>query len=409
MKVVIIGNSAAGLAAHKAFRKYDKESEITIISKETGPAYSRVLIPYILRGKVDYDNIFIRDDNYYTDNNINFIEGEVIGINVEENSLELINSDKIEYDKLLIATGSHPVMPPIEGLDNEGVYNMWTKEDLEKLLPLFNRKKSMAVLGTGFVSLQAAWSARYKGLDVSIIARSMPKIVDVEGSKFLEEKIRETGSTLYTHTETEKVEKLEDGRLKIYLSGHDAIIVDFIIVGAGVKSNMKFIEGTGIIHEKAILVSKFMQTNIKGIYAAGDVAAGPTSFGDKHKTHALWPTAVEMGEVAGANMAGRLISYNGSLNMNVTQMFNSTVASMGIYNDNDADKSYLFDINQLKGYIKIFYKNDLIVGACLVGDSHSVKLLAQLRILIRRGIKIDCEPEKIESFLNIRMLKNRTF
>jgi len=410
LKVVIIGNSASGLAAAKAFRKYDKHSELTIISKEAGPAYSRVLLPYVLRGKVEYNNLFIREEKYYVENNIQYIEDEVIAIHVEEKSLTLSKNDKIKYDKLLIATGSYAVAPPIEGLKNQGVYHMWTKADLDQLIPLFNTKKSVMVLGSGFVALQAAWAAKYRGLDVNVIEiaeRVMPSVLDVAGAKLITEKIKDSGVNLYTKTVTERIEKLEDGSFIIHLKDKEAVKADFIIVGTGVRSNMQFIEGTGIEHDRAIFVDEYMQTNIEGIYSAGDVAAGPTTFGDEHLTHALWPTAVEMGEVAGANMAGKSIRYRGSLNMNVTQMYHVTVASMGLFNDDHIDRSYVFDMNKYKGYIKICFKNDFVVGACLVGESESVKLFGKLRTIIRKEIKADCEPEKLESFLDIKIFKDR--
>lgn len=410
MKVVIIGNSASGLAAQQTFRKYDKDSEITIISKEVGPAYSRVLIPYVLRGKVKYDNLFIRDENYYSENGITYIEDEVIKVNVEDKSLTLKNKDKVSYDKLLISTGSYAVAPPIEGMKNEGIYHMWTKSDLDKLIPLFDTKKSVAVLGSGFVALQAAWAAKYRGLDVEVVEiadRVMPMVLDSQGSSYIEDKIRESGVRLSTNTVTQRIEKLDDGRFIMHLKDREPIKADFIIVGTGVRSNIQFIEGTPIVYDRAILVDEYMQTNVEGIYSAGDVAAGPTTFGDEHLTHALWPTAVEMGEIAGANMAGKAVPYRGSLNMNVTQMYNVTVASMGLFNENQIDNSYIFDMDKVNGYLKVCYKDNLIVGACLVGHSESVKLFGKLRTIIRKKIKVDCKPEKLEDFLSIKIFSDR--
>jgi nitrite reductase (NADH) large subunit len=410
LKVIIIGNSAAGLAAAKTFRKYDKNSELTIISKEAGLAYSRVLLPYVLRGKIEYNNIFIRDKEYYAENNIVYMEDEVLEIDTLDKTVILKGDNKVSYDKLLIATGSYAVAPPIEGVKSEGVYHMWTKADLDKLIPLFDTKKKVAVIGSGFVALQAAWAAKYRGLDVNVIEianRVMPSVLDVAGANLLTDKIKESGVKLHTNTITQKIEKLEDGSFVLHLKDKEPIKADFIIVGTGVRSNLSFIEGTGIEHDRAIFVNENMKTNIEDVYSAGDVAAGPTTFGDKHLTHALWPTAVEMGEVAGANMAGKNIKYRGSLNMNVTQMYDVTVASMGLFNDDHIHSSYVFDMNEHKGYVKICYKNDLIVGACLVGNSESVKLFGKLRTIIRKNIKADCVPEKLENYLDIKIFSSR--
>lgn len=410
MKVVIIGNSAAGLSAAKTFRKYDKTSELVIVSKERGLPYSRVLLPYVLRGKVKYDNIFIKGNAFYEDNKIEYVEDEVVSIDPSKKELKLKDSERMTYDQLLIATGSHAVAPPIEGIKQEGVYHMWTKNDLDSLKPLFDTKKKVVVLGSGFVALQAAWSARYRGLDVKVIEiadRVMPSVLDAQGGNLIAEKIRESGVELFTKTVTEKIEKMDDGSLTIHLKDREAINADFMIVGTGVRSNIQFLEDAGITYERAILVDEYMKTNVENVFSAGDVAAGPTTFGDKHLTHALWPTAVEMGEVAGANMAGKKLAYRGSLNMNVTQMYDVTVASMGLFNDDHIDESYVFETGKYNGYMKVCYKNDLVVGACLVGDSEAVKLFGKLRTIIRKGIKADCKPEKLENFLDIKIFKDR--
>ncbi len=410
VRLVIIGNSAAGLSAAKTIRKYDQKSEITIISKEEGLAYSRVLLPYVLREKVDYNNIFIKDKAYYEENAITYIEDEVVALDTLEKLITVNKGQAIRYDKLLIATGSHAVTPPIEGLNGSGIYHMWTKNDLDDLLPLFNQKKSVAIIGSGFVSLQAAWAAKCRGLEVSIIEiadRVMPNVLDKKGSEVMANHIVDSGLSLYTSMITEKVERQEDSSFKLHLKNRQPLVVDFVIVGAGVKSNISFIQNSNIVYDRAILVNEKMETNIKDVYAAGDVAAGPTVFGDKHMTHALWPTAVEMGEIAGANMIGKQRRYQGSLNMNVTQMYGVTVASMGIFDDEQIDGSYEFPMDQYKGYIKLCYKNSLIVGACIIGESESVKLLGKLRPIIKKGLRIDCDPEKIESYIDIQAFQNR--
>lgn len=410
MRVVIVGNSAAGLAAAKTFRKYDKTSELVIVSKEKGLPYSRVLLPYVLRGKLSYDKIFIRGEAYYTDNNITYIEDAVTSIDTKSKELVLEENDRLSYDKLLLATGAHAVAPPIDGIKEEGVYHMWTRADLDALGPLFDTKKSVVVLGSGFVALQAAWSAKYRGLDVKVIEiadRVMPSVLDAAGGKLIAEKIAESGVELFTETVTQKIEKMDDGSFTIHLKDKEAIKADFMIVGTGVRSNIQFLDGADITYERAILVDEYMQTNVEGVYSAGDVAAGPTTFGDKHLTHALWPTAVEMGEVAGANLAGKKIAYRGSLNMNVTQMYDVTVASMGLFNDDHIDESFVFDVKKYDGYMKVCYKDGLVVGACLVGDSDAVKLFGKLRTIIRKGIKADCQPEKLENFLDIKIFRDR--
>ncbi|MBT4290777.1 MAG: FAD-dependent oxidoreductase, partial [Deltaproteobacteria bacterium] len=172
MNVVIIGNSAAGLNALETFREYDKTSSVTIVTKEKGPAYSRVLLPYYLRKKVDYEQLYIRDWKYYQKMNAVVIEDTVTQVDAGKKTLTLKNGSPLSYDRLLIASGSKPVNPPIEGLEGPGIYNMWTLQDTENIERYFQEGKRVLVIGASFVSLQATWAAVKRKLDVSVFVRS---------------------------------------------------------------------------------------------------------------------------------------------------------------------------------------------------------------------------------------------
>jgi len=404
INITVIGNSAAGLAAVEAIRKIDKNIPINVISKEGGAAYSRVLLPYVLRGKVAYENMTIRSGSYYEDLKINYIEDEVTKLNTETKSVTLANGTEVPYGKLLIATGSNPVKPPIEGINADGIYHMWTKEDLDGLRPHFESGKRMAVIGSGFVSLQAAWAAVYKGLEVTVIElanRIMPNVIDDKGAEILSDKIRSFGVDLRTETLTTSIEKLDDGNFKIHMKDKEPVIVDCIVVGTGVRPNIQFLEGSSVTVDRGIPVNEFMETNVQDIYASGDVACGPTTFGEKNIIHALWPTALEMGEHAGINMIGEKTAYEGSLNMNVTQMYDLTVASMGRFSDALDHQTYIFPETAGKGYLKVSYDDGIMAGACLVGSTEAVKILGRLRPLIKEKKKIDICPEKLEMYLQI--------
>lgn len=404
MKVLIIGNSAAALAAVESFRKIDEESSITIVSKEGGNAYSRVLLPYVLRGKLQYDHLTIRDDDYYEKYNIQYIEDEVLSIIDKKKTVKCKSGMELTYDKLLIASGSNPVKPPIPGIDAEGIYHMWTKKDVDHLTPHYVEGKRVAVIGSGFVSLQAAWAAVVRGLQVTVVEladRIMPNVLDDKGAGLLTEKIKSKGVDLRVNTLTEKIEKRDDGSFTVHFKGQESIEVDFIIVGTGVRPNTGFLEGTEVETDRGILVQPTMETNVTGVYAAGDVAQGATTFDEGPQIHALWPTAIEMGKIAGKNMAGKKVDYQGSLNMNVTQMYDVTVASIGRFSDN-AEYTSVELPQDGGGYLKICSQDHKVIGACLVGSSEAVKVLGKLRPLIRKRTIIDVEAHKLEMLLQIK-------
>ncbi len=397
---VIIGNSAAGINALESFRKYEADSLVTLISEEPGPAYSRVLLPYFLRKKVSFENLFIRQDNYYKGMKVNTYFGDgVRQIEVDKQRVRLESGVLIPFDRLLIATGAHPVKPPVQNLAGPGVHHLWTLQDAQKLDSLLYPGKRALILGSGFVALQAAWAAIKRGLDVTLfelMPRIMPRVLDDQGALLLHQEILSHGVDLRTEIVTEGIERSGDGTIRVFAKGCPPFSVDVIIVGTGVRPNIGFLQDSPVEIEGGIPVNSKMESSVRGIYAAGDVASGPTVFNEAHVPHALWPTAVEQGKIAGANMAGKELDYRGSLNMNVTGMFGITVASMGIYQGcEELEKVSYIDSGEGR-YLKILLRDQKPVGGVIVGTPEDVKLLGALRPFIRRNMSVNIRERFIK-------------
>ncbi len=404
MNIVVIGNSAAAINAVEKMRSKGSKDKITMISKEIKRPYSRVLLPYHLRGKLPKEEqLFMRDYDFYEKNKVEFINDEVLQIDENSKKVRLKNNEEISYDKLLITSGSSPFTPPIEGLNGEGVYHMWTYDDAEKLKPYFEKGKSVLVLGSGFVSLQAAWAAIVKELNVyvyELLPKIMPRVLDDLSAEKLSNQMRNLGVDLNLSVSTQRVERLDNGKLRVHAKDMKPIDVDFIIVGTGVRPNTQFLKGTSVNHERGILVDDLMRTTVEDIYAAGDVANGPTTFGD-NMIHALWPTAVEEGKIAGANILGFEEQYDGSLNMNVTQMFDLTVASMGNFMDDEKLEVWNYELPKL-GMFKLILDNNVPVGASLVGKSELVEFLGILRPIIRKKKEMKCTKDELFRYLRTK-------
>lgn len=402
MKVVVVGSSAAALSAIEEFRRHDLHSDVILISPEEGLPYSKVLLPYVLRGKIPYGGMTIREEDWFARLKVRRVRGEAVRLDRERRQLILADGSAHPYDKLLIASGARASVPNIPGIQDPRVCYMRTKEDLDHMMPLLHSGTRVAVIGSGFVALQAAWAARFRGLPVTVLGhRIMPSAMDEAGAEVVAQAIRDSGVELLAPVHTQRIEAAPGG-LRVFLEEGPAVEADVILVGAGVKPNTEFLSGSGIVVEKGIPVNGRMQTNDPDIYAAGDVAAGPTVFGEEHALHSLWPTAVEMGRVAGGQMAGVDLPYDGSLNMNVTQMFNVTVASVGKFRRQDVDECVVLPEELGYGRLCVFGKDGVLCGATLIGGSEGVSFLGKLRPLIARHQPMVRRAGELGDYVNKR-------
>jgi len=386
--LAIVGNSAAALSALDSFRERDQTSSVTLVCDEAGPAYSRVLLPYYLRRKLTYDALFIRQMDYYARQHA----GTVFGARVERvdaatRKLELADGRSLGFDQLLLATGSSPARPPIPGLDGAGVYSLWTVDDAARLDPLFRVGARVLVLGSGFVALQAAWAARERGLAVTVVeldGQILPRVLDAQAARILHERILAHGVDVHTGTRTDGLETDRRGQVHVSARGLSPFSVDAVIVATGARPNDGLLPECLEPGEPGIPVAATMETLVDGVFAAGDVTRGPTAAGGPREIHALWPTAVEQGKVAGANLAGAGLVYGGSLSMNVTEMFGLTVASLGRFVEDEADD--VSEWRDLAGidYLKVVSRAGVPVGAISLGEPEGAALLGRLRPFVRQ-------------------------
>jgi NADPH-dependent 2,4-dienoyl-CoA reductase/sulfur reductase-like enzyme len=426
--LVVVGNSAAALSALEVFRRHDRASRVTMVSVEPGPAYSRVLLPYYLRGKVSREGLVIRGPEYYERMGAELLSGvRVEGVDAGAHELVLAGGRRIGFDRLLLATGSRPARPPIPGLDHPAVRSLWTLDDALGLEPLLRPGARALVLGSGFVALQAAWAARSRGAEVTVAEldeRIMPRALDEGAARVLLQSIEAHGVPVHTGTTTEALED-ERGRIRVAAAGRDPITVDVVIVGTGARPNDELLPQALEEGRPGIPVDAAMRTAVDGVYAAGDVTRGPTALDGPPEIHALWPTAVEQGKVAGANLAAELagsgaksppaagagpeatpagapappaVTYRGSLGMNVTEMFGLTVASLGRFVDTGGDDVFVTDGLPGLEYFKLVSRDGLPVGAVALGGAEGAVILGRLRPFVRWGRAL---PE-LSSFLRGR-------
>src|SRR5437870_12125926 len=331
---VILGNSAAGLTAIDAIRQRDKTGPITLISKEPDPAYSRVALPYILSKEKNLRQITLQDDGYFKANNIETIIGTgASGLDTRNKTVHLENGRDIAYDKLLIATGSTSRVPPVQGIDQADVCYHWTLADTRKLEQQMANAKTCFVIGAGFISLLTVSAlikaAPLKYTVVEIADQVMPQLLDETGGKALERGMREKGIEVMLGGSVSAIERRNGDGYDITLGSGRTFDADMIVCGTGVRPNVDFLSGSEVKLANGVVTNERQETNVADVYAAGDCAETHDFLSGQRVVHAIWPTAIDQGRVAGANMAGDRQTYPGSLSWNVTELVGLSSGSVG--------------------------------------------------------------------------------
>lgn len=383
LRYVIIGNSAAGISAAESIRDSGGAGQVIIISDETYPAYSRVLLTYYVAGLIPYDKIFLFSYESYRYLNADFIPGRrVVGLRPAVREVLLDDGTSVGYDKLLIASGARPVLPRLPGTEVSGVYTLRTLDDALALRERAEKAEEAIVVGGGFVGVKAAWALRVLGLRVRILVSSdqlLSQALDRQAAFMVEERLRENGIEVVHRTDVAAVLEEQGEAVGVLTTSGRRYPGQIVLFGKGVRPNISFLEGSGIRIDKGILVDETMQTNILDIYAAGDVAQAYDCARNEAVVNAIWPNAVAQGFVAGANMVGRYTRYNGGVSMNALEVFGLAVISIGLSQLDSEPSETLVEVDrQKKQYSKVVKRNGRVVGAIFVGDVRSAGLAYQL-------------------------------
>ena len=398
MTYVIIGAGPAGVTAADTLRKADPGSEIVMIGAEPEPPYSRMAIPYVLTGIIAEEGTYLRKDGGHYDNNaIKYRQGVVASIDPKKKTLKLQDGSTQDYTKLLIATGASPVRPPIEGLDLPGVHHCWTLEDCRNIIKYADKGADVVLMGAGFIGCIIMEALAGRGVNLTVVEaldRMVPRMMNEAAGNMVKAWCEQKGINVHTSTKVTKLEVSGDktDTLKVDLDNGKSIPAHLVVVATGVKSNIGFVEGTGLKTDQGILVDEFMRSSVDDIYAAGDCAQGPDFSTGGWAVHAVQPTAVDHGRIAGMNMAGKSAPFKGSLNMNVLDTVGLISASFGKWDGvKGGDHAEAIDADNFR-YMRLEFDGDKIVGALSLGRTDHIGVL---RGLIQTEIKLGAWKDKL--------------
>jgi len=392
MNYVIIGNSVAAVGAIRGIRKVDTEGTITVISRERHTAYGRPLISYLLGGAVTEKRMPYLPADFYEQNKVNLLlSHEVVSVDSAASTVTLSSKDVIPYDKLLIATGGDPFVPPIEGMaGKERVFTFTTWDDAAKIKGLADDIQKVVVVGGGLIGLKAAEGLYQINKQVTIVEladRILSAAFDLNAGRIVAKKMKANGIDVINGDTAVRIDGEGTEITGVTLKSGDFIPCDTVIVAIGVRPAASFLKGSGIEVNRGVVVDDTMQTNVPGVYAAGDVAEARDFFYGKKLPMPIWPDAYIQGDIAGISMAGGDVQYQGGLPMNSIELFKVPTISMGITNPEPGDRYEVLTYLDLGAsvYRKIVLEEGRIVGAVLLGKVDRAGIFAGL---IRERVEV---------------------
>jgi len=308
MKHLIVGAGPAGVIAAETLRRVDPGSEIVLIGDEPEPPYSRMALPYYLTNRIDEEGTYLRKNRqHFEDRRIEVERDRITGVDAGNKVVKLEKGGQRGFDRLLIATGSHPIRPPIPGMDSPGVHSCWTLEDARNIAARAVKGSEVVLMGAGFIGCIILEALALRGVKLTVIEmgdRMVPRMMDQTAGNLIKKWCQAKGVGVHTSTKVESIEPARKGRLKVKLDNGSMLDADLVIAATGVRSNTDFLKDSGVKTEVGVLVDDRLQTSNPRIYAAGDVAS-PFKF--THTANALGRMAMVNALFWGRQRASRLV------------------------------------------------------------------------------------------------------
>lgn len=376
---LIIGQGAAGVAAANRLRALDPATAITMITDETDYFYSRIDLPDIVAGVRQPSAAQLQSEETFAARGITCLMGEnVVRLLPSERMVELGSGRRLAYQKLLLATGSQPVVPKIPGVTAAGVHTIWTMHDALQLGEAALPCRHAVVIGAGLIGLKTALALCKRGIQTTVVEqqpRLLPRQLDQASSDRLTRALVGRGVEIRLNSSVEEI-MVNDGVVGGVRLAKDLIPCDLVVLAVGVRPNRSLAEAAGLSVAGGILVDNFMRTSDPHIYAAGDVAVVVDRLTGGAVIPAIWPAAVEQGTLAAENMAGHGLAYPGSLAMNSVEIAGIPLVSLGDVLGEAGDDVRVK--NDERGYLKLVLRQGILRGALLLGDISQAGLLAGL-------------------------------
>jgi len=363
--VVVVGSSAAGIAACESAREHAPGCSITLVTADASPQYSRPLLSYVLAGRIGRPAI------YWPEADLNVHVLSAVGHALACQSLLLDDGTQLTFDRLIVATGARAATLSIPGAGFAGVHALRNLEDLDQIEKQAGPGRRAVVLGGGNVGLQTCEALLARGVTVTVVVTSphlLSQMVDAEAGRRIADLFIRHG--LNVRTGRDAVEIVGEGRVEgVRLDDGELIGADLVIVGKGIKPNVEWLRGSGVRVDRGIVVDRCGRTSVPGIFAAGDCSEAIDPLTGRSAVSGIWPVAYEMGRAAGAAAVGVERPSAGALRMNASRFFGEPIISIGeVCPERLEGASAEVLVNRNGVYRKLVYHQGRLAGALLYGD-----------------------------------------
>jgi len=363
MRYLIIGNGVAGTTAAENIRANDPDGRIVIVTDEDIPFYYRIRLNDCLAGEIGEQQLIVKKDQWYSDKNIELmLNTRVTGADPVAKTVCTANKETLPYDKLLIAIGSHPFVPLIQGSEKNNVHTLHTIRDVREIALSCQASTKVVLIGGGLLGIETGFALRKLGKEITIVEffpRLLPRQLDTEGARRLYTMLEKMNFSFRLGAVTREITGTTDAK-GVLLENNELLPAQTVIVSAGVRPNLELAEMLGLDFDKGIKVDEYCRTSQPDIYGAGDVIEF------NGMTFGLWTAALEQGKSAGMNMAGQKSSYQGTVLASMLKVAGIDLASAGNIDAENQYKSKVVDTPET--YKKVVLEGNRVIGCIMLGN-----------------------------------------
>jgi len=373
---IIIGQGAAGTSAARTLRRLDPATPVTMITDEPDYFYSRIDLPDIVGAKYEPEESELQGAEAFRDLGITCRMGErVTAIHSDGKTIELVNGERLSYTKLLLATGSLPIRPTILGWQSQGVHVLWTMAQTLAISRAAAGASSAVVIGAGLIGLKIALALASRGLKVTVVEklpRVMPRQLDDTAAQMITKAVTGKGVNVMAGTEVRAILSRDGAVTGVQVEGAE-LPCEMVVMAVGVKPNVELAKAAGIEVGRGITVDARQLTSVADIYAAGDAAECLDPLTGSRVVPAIWPIAVEQGEVAASNMIGGDSEFKSGLAMNAVEIAGIPLISIGDIEGQPGDE--VLTSGAASSYRKIVLRGKTVRGVLCLGDIRQAGVL----------------------------------